>query len=695
MADPIQPSPFAPRPSPPSEPPVAPRRPHATVVQGERLEDDYFWLRDRDDPAVLAYLRAENEYADAILSPSRELQETLYRELLSRIKETDVSVPYRDGEFWYYLRTRAGLQYPIYCRKRTQPDAPEVVLLDLNLLAEGHPYLGLGVLAISDDGRLMAYSTDYTGFREHTLVVKDLETGDPVAGPFEKTGTVAWAADNRTFFYTVEDAAKRFYQLWRHEIGGSSELVHQEPDQRFRLHVDRSRSRRHVMVQADSHTSSEIHFIPSATPRAPLRPLAPRVADRELEADHLGEGWLLRVNDTGPNFRVVLLPEDAPGPDRWIELLPHRDDVMVEALDAFSGHWVAWERSAGLVQIRVTDRVIGTARYVPLEEPVYETGPGPNAEWNTAALRFEYESPVTPPSVYDYDLTTGAKTLLKQREVPGGFDASRYHCERRAVPAQDGTPIPVSLVYRRDPPVPRPAPLLLTGYGAYGLSFPVGFSSNRLSLLDRGVVVAIAHVRGGGELGKRWHEDGRMGSKHHSFSDFLTVAEALVREEMTEPRRLAIEGGSAGGLLVTAAANQRPDLFGVMLAQVPFVDVLHTMLDPSLPLTVGEYEEWGNPAVPEQYAWLRQYCPYANLTRKAYPAMLVRTSLNDSQVMFWEPAKYVARLRTLKSDANLLLLLTNLGAGHGGASGRYDRLREIATDYAFLLWQLNVHPPAP
>jgi oligopeptidase B len=669
-------------------PPVAPRRPHPLAIHGERLADDYFWLRDRADPAVREYLTAENAYADSVLAPTAALQETLYLEMLSRIKQTDVSVPYREGDHWYYARTEAGRQYPIYCRKSGSLAAPEQVLLDLNQLAQDHPYMGLGVLSVSDDGRLMAYSTDTTGYREYTLVVREVATGELLAGPIPKCGSVAWAADNRTLFYAVEDEAKRFHRIWRLVLGGGSELIHEEPDERFRLRVDRTRSLRHILLQSDSHTTSEVWFLPAAEPRGPVRRLLSRVAERELEVDHLGDGWLLRVNDTGPNFRVVQLPEGGADPERWLELVPHREDVMVEAIDAFAGFWVAWERAAGLVRIRVREGPGGTTRYVEFPEPVYEAAAGPNAEWESAALRYEYESPVTPVSVFDYSVSAGTSTLLKQREIPGGFDASRYGCERRSVAAPDGTVIPVSLMYRREPPLPRPGPLLLTGYGAYGLSFPVGFSSNRLSLLERGVRIAIAHVRGGGELGKRWHDAGRMAEKRHSFADFVAVAEALVREGTTEPGALAIEGGSAGGLLVAAAANLRPELFSTVVAQVPFVDVLNTMLDSTLPLTVGEYEEWGNPALPEQYAWLREYCPYTNLTARAYPAMLVRTSLNDSQVMFWEPAKYVARLRTLKTDANPLLLLTNMGAGHAGASGRYDRLREIALDYAFLLTRL-------
>lgn len=686
--------------------PIAPRRPHPTVIHGERLEDDYFWLRERDDPGVRAYLESENAYGEALLAPIKGLEGRLYDEMLGRIKQTDLSVPYHDGGFWYYTRTEEGKQYPIYCRKQGSLDAPETLLLDLNVLARGHGFMALGVLEISDDGRLMAYSTDTTGYREYTLVVQDLDTGAVVLGPIEKAGATVWAADNRTLFHAVEDNAKRFHQIWRRVIPSqgsvipgeamgspAAAMVYQEDDERFRVSVERTRSRVHILLAIESHTTSELRFLPAAAPESPWRLLAPRVAEREVEADHLGQGWLLRMNDTGPNFRVVQVPDDDPERAPWAEVLPHRDEVMIESVDAFAGHWVAWERDAGLAQVRITHRTSGAARYVTFPEPVYDAYAGPNPEWSTGQFRYGYESPVTPGSVYDYDLGSGESTLLKRREVLGGFDPERYGCARLSVPAPDGTPIPVSLVFRREPPLPAPAPALLTGYGAYGIPFPVGFSSNRLSLLDRGVLVAFAHVRGGGELGKRWHDAGRMAHKMNSFTDFIAVAEALIREQRTAPGLLAIEGGSAGGLLMGAVTNFRPDLFRAVLAQVPFVDVINTMLDDSLPLTVGEYEEWGNPKILEQYRWIRPYCPYTNLARKDYPTMLVRTSLHDSQVMYWEPAKYVARLRTLKTDANPLVFLTNMGAGHGGASGRYDRLREIALDYAFVLWRLGAWQP--
>ena len=658
-------------------------------MHGDRLVDDYHWLRNRDNPAVRAYLEAENAYAEAVLAPTKPLQEQLYQEMLSRIKQTDLSVPYREGEFWYYTRTEEGKQYPIHCRKRGMLNAGEEVLLDLNLLAEGRSYLAVGVLGISPDGRLLAYSLDVTGSREYTLWVKDLETQALVAGPLEHAGSMAWAADNRTFFYTVEDAARRQYRVYRHRLGGRSELTYEEADQRFRVAVAASRSRRFVLLEVASHTSSEVRVLAATEPDAAWRLVAPRAPEREYDLDHHGDRFFIRVNDTGRNFRVVTAPVDSPGPEHWVEVLPHRDTVMVEGIDCFAGHWVAWEREAGLPKIRVAALDTGAVRYVGFAEPAYEAYPATNRQWDTTALRYGYESLVTPTSVFEYDVATGGSTLLKQREVLGGYQPAQYRSERLHAAAEDGTPIPISLVCRRDLPA-GPRALLLEGYGAYGIPFPVTFSSNRLSLLDRGVVIALAHVRGGGELGRPWHDQGRMARKETSFRDFIAVARFLIGSGRTAPDRLGIEGGSAGGLLMGAVLNRAPELFRAAVLQVPFVDVINTMLDPSLPLTVGEYEEWGNPAIPEEYRVLRAYCPYTNLARQAYPAMLVRTSFHDSQVMYWEPVKYVAKLRTLKTDSNPLLLTVNFGAGHVGASGRYDRLREVAVDYAFMLDQLGL-----
>ncbi len=681
--------------SAPPTPPAAPIRSRTFELHGERFFDDYAWLRDREDPAVLAYLQAENAYARALLDRFKPLEERLYEEMIGRIKQTDLSVPYRDTGYWYYTRTEEGKQYSIYCRKRGTLEAPEQVLLDLNQLIAGRSFLALGTLAVSPDGRLMAYSTDPTGYREYTLMIKDLETGASVAGPIERTGSVAWAADNRTLFYAVEDDAKRDSRLFRLTLGQEPVLVYEETDEHFRIGIDETRSRQFLVLEIESHTASEIRVIPSDRPAGEWRTIRARVPDVEYDLEHHGEDFLLRINDRGKNFRVVRTPIANPDPAAWVELLPHRADVMIDRIDCFAGHWVAWERAKGLPQIRITGFDDGQVRYVDFGEAAYDVRHGPNEEWETVLVRYTYESFVTPTSVFDYDVKTGQATLLKQREVLGAYDPALYVSERLFAVASDGAEIPISLVRLRDQDPGTAGPLYLTAYGAYGVSFPVTFNTNRLSLLDRGVTVAIAHIRGGGDLGGAWHDAGRMAHKMNSFTDFIAATDHLIATGRTRSDRLVIEGGSAGGLLMGAVINLRPDLATAALLMVPFVDVINTMLDRSLPLTVGEYEEWGNPEVQEEFRWIREYCPYTNLAPGSYSAMLVRTSLNDSQVMYWEPAKYVAKLRRLKTDSTPLLLLTNLGAGHGGASGRYDRLKEIATDYTFLLWQLGIASDAP
>ncbi len=674
-------------------PPMAERRPRAVTFHGETFEDPYAWLRERDDPAVRAYLEAENAYAGQILAGTAALQETLYREMLGRIKQTDLSVPYRWHDHWYFSRTEEGKQYPIHCRKHRTLDAEEEVLLDLNALAEGRSFMALGAFEVSDDGTLLAFSTDETGYREYRLQVKDLRSGQLLPLAVERAGTVAWQADGRTLWYTVEDDAKRPWRLYRHRLGTTEhELVLEEHDEAFRVGIDRTRSGEWLVQIAGSHTTSEVRVLP-ATGEGNWRLVAPRRPEVEYDLAHQGERFVIRVNDTSRNFRLVSAPVDDPGPDQWEEVVPGRDEVMLEAVDAFGGHLVLSERADGLPRLRILPRD-GGDRLIPFPDPVCEAYLGPNFVYDTTLVRFHYQSLTTPTSVFDFDLRTGSTTLLKQVEVLGGYDPAAYETARLHAPAGDGTLIPVSLVWRRGRPRDGTGPLLLEGYGAYGIPYPIGFSSNRVSLLDRGVAVAIAHVRGGGDLGKPWHDAGRMGQKMNTFTDFIAVAEYLVAQRWTAPARLVAEGGSAGGLLMGAVANLRPDLFRAVVSQVPFVDVLNTMADASLPLTVGEFEEWGNPAVPEQYRWIRAYCPYRNLRRGSYPAMLVRTAFNDSQVMYWEPAKYVARLRTLKEDDAPLLLVTNLGAGHGGASGRYDRLREIALDYAFVLAMTGVAEPA-
>jgi oligopeptidase B len=613
--------------------------------------------------------------------------------MLARIKQTDLSVPVRDGGWWYYTRTEEGLQYPIHARKRGSLDAPEQVTLDLNELAKGQSFMALGAYTVSDDGNLLAYTTDSTGFRQYTLRVKDLRTGQDLPDRVEKVVSVAWAGDGRTLFYTVEDAAKRSYRVHRHTLGAAEDpLVYEERDERFGVHVARGRSKRFLFMSASSHTTSEVRVLEAARPAGDWRIVLPRTPEVEYDVEHHGERFYIRINDTGRNFRLVSAPVEDPRPANWSEVLPHRADVMLEGTDFFAGHWVAYERRDGLPRIRVTDPGSGRAHEVSFPEPVYSAFPAYNPEFGATTLRYSYQSFVTPASVYEHDMVAGTDSLLKRNEVLGGYDPARYESARVYATAADGTRLPVSLVWRRGVKRDGSAPALLYAYGSYGVSSNVTFSSNRLSLLDRGMVYALAHVRGGGDLGKGWHDQGRMQHKLNTFTDFITVAEYLQAERWTSRDRLVIEGGSAGGLLMGTVTNLRPDLFAAVVAHVPFVDVINTMLDETLPLTVGEFEEWGNPKVKEQWRWIRTYDPYSNLAPRAYPAMLVKTSFNDSQVMYHEPAKYVARLRTLKTDANPLLLVTNMGAGHGGASGRYDRLREIALDYAFVLTQSGAVP---
>jgi oligopeptidase B len=677
-------------------PPVARKVPKVTVVHGDTLRDDYAWLRDKDSPDVIAYLEAENAYAEARTKPGAAFQETLYREMLARIKEDDQTVPYPFGGWLYYSRTETGKQYPIHCRKRAA-DAPEEVTLDLNAMAEGHPFLALGAYTVSDDGRWLAYTVDFTGFRDYTLHVKDLTTGALAAERIEKVATVTWAADSTTLFYVVEDDAKRPHRLWRHRLGApiaDDTFVYEESDALFRLGVWRSRSKALVFAASASFTTTEIRWLPAAEPTAAWRLILARQHEHEYAVDHGitagGDVLYIRTNAGGRrNFRLVSAPLDDPRPERWQELIAHRDDVMLEDVDVFADHFVVHERADGLVRLRVTDLATGDAHHIAFPEPAYEVSSDVNAEFEARAYRLRYQSFVTPASVFDYDVSPRRLTLLKQTPVLGGFDPVDYRSERIHAIAPDGTRVPISLVYRVGTPRDASSPLLLAGYGAYGIAYPVTFSSSRLSLLDRGVAFAIAHVRGGGELGKRWHDEGRMLKKRNTFTDFIAAAETLIAGAYTASDRLLVEGGSAGGLLMGGVLNLRPDLARAALLRVPFVDVINTMLDESLPLTVGEFEEWGNPKVREHYEYMKTYCPYTNLGPRRYPEILVRTSLNDSQVMYWEPAKWVAKLRTVNLGEHPVVFKINMAAGHGGASGRYDALREAAFDYAWMLGVLG------
>jgi oligopeptidase B len=692
-ASPAAPS-AAPAPAPAElAPPLAAKKPRVRTVHGDTLRDDYAWLEDKTSPEVLAHLRAENAYTEAVMKPTAALQETLYREFLGRIKQTDVQVPVRRGEYYYYSRTEEGKQYPIYCRKQGSLDAPEAVILDLNELAKSHSYVGVGAMEVSNDGNLLAYGIDFTGFRDYTLHVLDLRTGQHLPDTVDKIKSVAWAADHKTLFYTVDDHAKRAYRLHRHVLGtstASDPMLYEETDERFEVDVWQSRSQQYVFLVSGSQTSSEARYVPTARPTEPLRLITPRQENIEYYPEHRGELFYLRVNDRGRNFRVVTAPVKSPGRERWKELVPHSDDIMRSELDVFESHYVIHEQEKGVSHIRIGDFKGGQPYRLSMDEPVYSIFSHENPEMRTGVYRFGYTSLVTPMSVFEYDVNKRTRRLVKQQEILGGYDPARYVSERIWARAADGTSVPISLVYRKGTPMDGKNPLLLSGYGSYGASYPVVFQPAYVSLLDRGVIVAIAHVRGGSEMGKKWHDQGRMLAKKNTFTDFIAVAEHLIAQGYTRSDRLGITGRSAGGLLMGAVTNMRPDLFRAVIAGVPFVDVINTMLNDDLPLTVTEYEEWGNPNIKEQYDYIKSYCPYTNIEAKEYPAILVVTSLNDSQVMYWEPAKYVARLRAHATGKQPVLLRIHMEAGHGGASGRYDRLRDTATEYAFLLDQLGV-----
>jgi oligopeptidase B len=676
-------------------PPVAKKEPKITEINGRKMVDNYYWLRDKKNPDVRAYLESENVYTDAVMKPTEPLQKKLYDEMLSRIKETDVEVPYKEGGFFYYSRTEAGKQYGIRCRKKGSMDSPEEILLDVNELAKGQAFMSLGDFEVSDDGNFLAYTTDNTGFRQFTLAVKDLRTGKMLVDHAERVDSVAWANDNKTIFYTVEDeVSKRSYQMYRHTVGtsGSDALVYEEKDEKFDIGTGKTRSKAYLLLFSESHTTSEARYISADQPMAEWKLLEPRKQGVEYYPDHNGDFFYIRVNDTGRNFRLVKAPVSGPGSKNWQEVVPQRTDVMLDGTDFFKNYYISYEREKGLPQIRVTNLQSGESRRIEFPEPAYVNYPYANREYDTTKFRYGYQSFITPQSVFEYDLPSGTSTLLKQKEVPGGYDRTRYQVEQIYATASDGVKIPISVVHLKGASPDGKGPMYLTGYGSYGASYDISFNSNIFSMVDRGVVVAVAHIRGGGEMGKAWHDDGRMMHKKNTFTDFIASAEFLVAQGYGSKDRLVIEGRSAGGLLMGAVLNMRPDLFHAALVGVPFVDVMNTMLDESLPLTVGEFEEWGNPKEKPAFDYMLTYSPYDNIEAKAYPNMLVRTSFNDSQVMYWEPAKYVAKMRALRTDHNTLILKTNMSpAGHGGASGRYDRLHETAFDYAYFLTQLGIN----
>jgi oligopeptidase B len=693
------------------QPPVAQPEPHTTPIHSTELHDDYAWLRDKGNPRVTAYLEAENAYTAASMSGTEALQKQLYDEILSHIQEDDVSVPYREGDWEYLLRTEKGLQYARLCRRpagsastETSRDLvpAETVILDVNQLAEGQPFMSLGATAVSPDGRLLAYSTDNTGFRQYTLHIKDLTTGNLLPDTAERVGSLAWAADSQTLLYSTEDEqTKRQDRLFRHALGSplaADTQVFHEPDERFNLGIGRSRDRRYFLLDIGSHTTSESWFLSTTTPEAEFQIIAPRIDDEEYSIEHRDGFFYIRTNQNAEQFKLVRAPIGSLDRANWQELLAEHPDAPLEDFDLFQNFLVASYRERGLPVLRVfslsSDGAPTSPRDIRFPDPAYEASSEINRDFNATTYRYAYQSLVRPASVFRYDVATGESTLLKQQEVPGGFDASNYESQRLWFKAHDGAEVPVSLVYRKPFAKDAARPLYVYGYGSYGYPLPLGFSASRLALLDRGLVVAYAHIRGGGELGDPWHDAGKMMLKRNTFTDFIEAIEFLTREKYGDPARVAIEGGSAGGLLMGAVVNlaleqNKPNLVRAVLSHVPFVDVMNTMLDATLPLTVAEYEEWGNPNEPAAFAYMLSYSPYDNLRPGPYPAMLVKTSLNDSQVMYWEPAKYIAKLRTLKTNDTPLLLHINMDAGHGGASGRYDFLKEIAFDDAFLLRELN------
>jgi oligopeptidase B len=671
---------------------MAEKKTKTTNIHGVTLVDDYFWLREKNNPAVMAHLKAEDAYTETVMKPTAALQEKLYNEMVSHIKETDRDVPYRRGNYFYYTRTEKGKQYPIYCRKKGSLDAAEEIVLDQNELARGQKFMSIDTFALSNDGNLLAYTTDNTGYRQYTLQVKDLRTGQLMPERIERVNGVAWATDNKTFFYVTEDAVtKRSDKFFRHVVGtDKNDLIYEEKDELFDVIVGRSRDLSIIFLHSVAKTSSEARYIRADDPNGTLKVILPREPEHEYDVDYRNNQFYIRTNKGAKNFHIVTAPVSDPSPNNWKEFVAHRPQIKIDSIDLFADHAVLSEWENGLQQLEVVDLKTDKRRRIEFPEPVYSVELTSNREFNTSVVRYSYNSLVTPTSIFDYDMNTGKTTLMKQTEVPGGFDRANYKSERVFATASDGTRIPMSMVYRKGVKLDGSAPLLLYGYGSYGYSYAPTFSTRRLSLLDRGVIYVIAHIRGGGELGEEWRQAGRMMNKMNTFTDFIACAEALIKQNYTSKDRLVIEGGSAGGLLVGAVSNLRPDLFKAVVSHVPFVDVLNTMLDASLPLTTSEYIEWGNPNEKPAFDYMKTYSPYDNITKKDYPAMLVKVSLNDSQVPYWEGAKLVAKLRALKTDHNPLLLKVNFGAGHGGASGRYDALREVAFDYSFMLWQMGI-----
>jgi len=683
----------APAPSPTAPvltPPVAAVRAHRFDEHGTVRTDSYYWLRERSNPEVIKYLEDENAYTKAVMAHTEALQNRLYDELKGRVLQSDQSVPFREGNYFYYTRLVEGKNYPIYARKRGSLNAPEEILIDANALAEGKPTFLIRAWEVSSGEDLLAFAADTTGGRVSSIRFKNLRSGELLPDIVPRAiGGIAWAEDNHTLFYTKPDSVTvRPYQIYRHKLGtpaSADHLVYEDKDETYYTSVFKTKSRAYIMVQSEQTMATEYHYVRADQPDAAVRVLISRERGHEYYADHFGDYFYILSNDHAKNFRLMRTPVARPGRDNWEEVIAHRPDVLLEGFESFKDYLVLSERKDGLVQLRVRPWSGGgrTEYYLDFGEPAYLAYVSVNREFDTPLLRFVYTSLTTPSSTYDYDMRTRQKTLLKRDSILGGFDPANYVTERLYTTARDGARVPVSVVYRKG--IARPAPLLLTGYGSYGASTDPTFSSDRLSLLDRGFVFAIAHIRGGSEMGRAWYENGRQLQKKNTFTDFIDVADDLVRRGYTTPDRMFARGASAGGLLMGAVVNLRPELFEGVIAGVPYVDVITTMMDSTIPLTTGEYDEWGNPHDSTFYRYMLSYSPYDNVERKAYPNLLITAGLYDTQVLYVEPAKWTAKLRAMKTDKNRLILRTNMEAGHSGASGRYKRWRDVAFEYAFLL----------
>ena len=679
-------------------PPLAPKIPHTLSHHGDHREDPFFWMRERDSETVLAYLNAENEYADAVMQPTEPLQNLLFEEMKARYKKDDASLPYFFNGYWYIVRYEEGSEYPIFTRKKEHLDAEEEVTFDVNILAAGHEFYDFGSASVSPDNRLAAYSYDAVGRRQYCIGIRNLVDGSYLSAKIENTtGKAVWSGDNQYIFYVKKDTNLRAYAVYRHQVGTSPNediLIFMEDDDTFDVHIFKTKSLEYICITSSSTLSDECRFIRADEPLAEFRILQPRTEDLEYSVDHYGDYFYIITNaDEATNFKLVKVPVDNPGKDHWTDIIPHREDTLLEGFELFENYLVLEERTDGLLQLNIIDNHSGTQHYLPFQDPTYTAFIGINLDFHSHLLRYGYTSLTTPSSTYEYNMKTGETVLLKQQEVlQENFSPRNYISQRLWAPSRDGrTSIPISLVYHKNTTPNADTPLLLYGYGSYGHTVDAVFSSTRLSLLDRGFIFAIAHIRGGEYLGREWYEDGKMLSKKNTFFDFIDAADFLCAQQLTSPRHLYAMGGSAGGLLVGAVANMAPDYFHGIIAQVPFVDVVTTMLDETIPLTTGEYDEWGNPNDAEYYHYMKSYSPYDNVVAQDYPHMLITTGYHDSQVQYWEPAKWTAKLRSTKTDNNLLIFKTDMSTGHGGASGRFESLREEALEYAFLLHLENIN----